>query len=115
MIILVCGGRDYNDWEKVCKVLGPMKKKITKLVCGAARGADNLVFRWSIENKVPCDLYPANWKLYGRSAGPIRNAVMLKAAKPDLVIAFPGGDGTNNMKMIARKANVKVKSIKAGA
>ena len=42
------------------------------------------------------DLY-AQWTKYGKSAGPIRNAEMLRFGKPQLVVAFPGGDGTENM------------------
>lgn len=32
--------------------------------------------------------FPADWKKYGRAAGPIRNTEMLVKGKPDLVIAF---------------------------
>ena len=57
--------------------------------------------------------YPANWKKHGRAAGPIRNKQMLEEAKPDLVIAFPGGAGTANMVKQAREAGVKVEIIYA--
>jgi hypothetical protein len=48
-------------------------------------------------NYVPVIEFPANWKVYGRAAGPIRNMKMLLEGKPDLVVAFPGGIGTADM------------------
>ena len=33
---------------------------------------------------------------------------MLEEGKPDLVVAFPGGRGTENMKKLAREAGVEV-------
>jgi acyl-CoA synthetase (NDP forming) len=57
--------------------------------------------------------FPANWKKHGKSAGPIRNQLMLDVGKPDLVIAFPGGSGTADMIRRARKAGVPVKEIPA--
>lgn len=32
--------------------------------------------------------YPADWKAFGKGAGPIRNRKMYDAEKPELVIAF---------------------------
>ena len=33
-------------------------------------------------------VYPADWKKYGRAAGPIRNLQMLDNGKPDICYAF---------------------------
>lgn len=57
--------------------------------------------------------YPADWKRYGRAAGPIRNRQMLEEGKPDLIIAFHSNlaesRGTANMVKIARKAGIEVR------
>lgn len=55
--------------------------------------------------------FPAKWKMYGRSAGAIRNAVMLSEFQPDIVVAFPGGRGTAHMVRIARAAGIDVIEI----
>jgi hypothetical protein len=44
-----------------------------------------------------CEPWPADWRVFGRSAGPRRNALMVKSM-PDLVVAFvrdrsPGAEG----------------------
>ena len=56
--------------------------------------------------------FPANWKEYGKRAGYIRNAQMLNEGKPDLVVAFPGGKGTQMMIKLAKAAGVKVVEVK---
>ena len=48
-------------------------------------------------NGVVVEEFKADWDKFGRAAGPIRNAQMLREGKPDLVVAFPGGRGTANM------------------
>ena len=42
------------------------------------------------------------------AAGPKRNQQMLDEAKPDMVVAFPGGKGTAHMRQIAKAAGVPV-------
>ena len=51
---------------------------------------------------------PADWKQYGRGAGPIRNREMLQYSEPDIVVAFPGGAGTADMIRAARTAGYPV-------
>jgi hypothetical protein len=110
MKILVCGGRAFHDHRKLFEVLDSIPN-ITHLVHGGATGADALAGQWAVERRIPCDVYHANWRSYGRAAGPIRNAQMLREAKPDLVLAFPGGRGTANMVELAEKAGVKVRKL----
>lgn len=56
--------------------------------------------------------YDADWNQYGKAAGPIRNRVMLKEGKPDLVHAFhddlANSKGTKDMVTITKDAGVKV-------
>lgn len=47
----------------------------------------------------------------GGRAGSLRNQQMLDEGQPALVVAFPGGTGTENMKRIARSAGVRVLEI----
>lgn len=106
MRILVCGGRDYSDAQKVCDVLtglGP-----TSIIHGNAAGADDLADSWAKANHVSVVPFSADWGTFGKSAGPIRNQQMLVEGKPDLVVAFPGGKGTSDMVRQAKIAGVTV-------
>jgi hypothetical protein len=70
--------------------------------------ADTLAVEWATNRGVPFDVYMADWESLGRKAGPIRNQRMLVEGKPDLVVAFPGGNGTAGMVALARNAGVDV-------
>lgn len=114
MRVLVCGGRDFDRQEVVDSFLDELLAEvdITLIIHGAARGADLLGASWAHRRGINVLAFPANWKKYGRSAGHVRNAQMLKDGNPDLVVAFPGGRGTAHMVNIAKAANIKVKEIK---
>lgn len=111
--LLVCGGRGFSDTTRVDQVLTKYSLRfgISVLIHGAARGADSLAAEWAKLNGVPTEAYPANWDKYGKSAGYKRNTQMLVEGKPDDVIAFPGGTGTDMMCDIAKKAGKPVFKI----
>jgi hypothetical protein len=106
MKILVCGGRDYFDAERIDRVLDTLGPSL--VIHGDARGADALAANWAVKRGVPHKPYPADWHYHGKSAGPIRNRLMLKEGKPQLVVAFPGGAGTADMVGAAMQAGVPV-------
>lgn len=110
MRILVCGGRDYLNWAKMGNVLSQLFNDGDTLIHGASKGADFMseytVRRYGF--KVTVERYPADWDKHGKKAGIVRNSKMLVEGKPDLVVAFPGGRGTDNMISIAKTAGVKV-------
>lgn len=78
------------------------------IISGAAKGADTAIIDWCVVNWLPCTEYLADWKRYGKRAGPIRNQQMLDEGKPDLVIAFPGGTGTADMIRRSKAAGLQV-------
>lgn len=112
MRILVCGGRDFNNRALFNKALQPYASKENTIIHGAARGADSLANTWAYDNDCEVIAYPANWDKYGKRAGYIRNVQMLNEGKPDLVIAFPGGKGTEMMALLAESAGVSVIKVK---
>ena len=125
--VLVCGGRDYADREKVRAVLEWLAERgMQVLIHGCYRGADTLAAEeWrritqaeqralraakaGNSNKATIGVR-ARWTELGGAAGPLRNAEML-THKPDLVVAFPGRHGTADMVRKARAAGVRVKEI----
>lgn len=107
MRLLVCGGRTYFDTDRLNTGIGLIHSifGITEIIQGGANGADWIAKQWAKETCIPCTEVPANWKVYGRAAGMIRNKAML-ALKPDAVLAAPGGPGTANMCSLAAAAGV---------
>ncbi len=78
------------------------------IIEGGATGTDNAAADFATNNFCKLEVFPADWKQHGRSAGYIRNKQMLFEGKPDLVVAFPGGKGTAMMVDLANRAGVKV-------
>lgn len=102
-IVLVTGGRGYRDQDKVWDTLDDINPEV--VIHGAASGVDTLAGDWAKARGRDFVAYPADWKEYGKAAGPIRNeemAVALERHRMDgatvLVLVFPGGVGTANMR-----------------
>lgn len=111
--VIVTGGRDYRDASRVAVVLNEVRFMIPEdhelvIVQGDARGADELAKKWAAGMKLPYFCFPAKWSLFGQGAGHIRNKQMLESLPIQLVVAFPGGAGTNGMIELARAAGVRV-------
>ena len=106
MRVLVCGGREYSDREYVYETLDTIKPDV--IIQGGARGADALAKDWAAYRGVPCEEFKADWNQHGRAAGFIRNKKMLDEGLPDLVVAFDGGKGTENMKSVATSYGIRV-------
>jgi len=116
MRAIVCGGREFYDAEFLYQELDRIHDKtpFSVIIEGGANGADSLAREWAKSREVEFDEYPAKWKDYGHRAGPIRNRQMLNEAHPDVVIAFDGGNGTADMKKIARARGVRVLELTRG-
>jgi hypothetical protein len=113
--VLICGGRNYTDFERIKDALVGLggAAAIELVIHGAARGADQLGGEAATGLGIPVQAVPANWDLYGRAAGPIRNQQMLNEHHPNLVLAFPDPEsrGTWDMVRRAKSANVEVRVI----
>lgn len=110
MRVLVCGGRYYEDEQRVFEALDELSG-VSEVIEGGAKGADFFAKSWAKIRNIPRRTFPADWDRLGKAAGYIRNKQMLEEGKPDLVVAFPGGKGTANMIKLAREANVEVIEI----
>lgn len=123
IVALVCGGRTFSDKDFLFKTLDTFRFRgecITHVITGSQRlwqggyvGADHFAEEWA---KRRCLWYaglPADWRAFGPPAGPVRNGRMLDEAPwpIDVVIAFPGGIGTENMMKRAWAAGIEVCDI----
>lgn len=111
MRVLVCGGRYYANADKVNAVLDELHP--SQVITGGATGADTLAANWARQTSTDLLVMRAEWLLYGKRAGPERNARML-AVGPNLVVAFPGGRGTADMVKKAKAAGVRVMEVQEG-
>lgn len=120
MKVLITGDRDYDDVEPILWILYGMTyhdKELT-LVEGEARGADSLSREVAYHlNATYPDLaikvkkYPADWKRFGKAAGPVRNRQQFDSEQPDIVVGFhdniEGSSGTKDMLDYASKQGAR--------
>ncbi|MHB1524969.1 MAG: DUF2493 domain-containing protein [Candidatus Dormibacteria bacterium] len=109
--VLICGSRVWTDRVAIEAVVAQMPLGSVVIV-GGATGADTLAEVAARAAGLQCEVYPADWGLYGRRAGPIRNRAMLREGRPDVVVAFHadlwGSRGTADMVRVAQAAGLPV-------
>lgn len=118
MIYFVCGGRDYLDANTVRWYLSMAEPACDMLVCGGARGADQLGLDWALDTDTFFVVFPADWDRFGRSAGPIRNRRMGRFLRDSgrhcLGYAFPGGAGTSHMIDVLEQEGIEYEVVSRG-
>ena len=111
MRLAVTGGRDHTPspvelaaFDALWTTLGA-----TTLVHGAARGVDSLIAAHVARTHADAvvEAHTADWNCYGRAAGHLRNAEMLRA-NVGALIAFTGGRGTANCVEQATRMGIPV-------
>lgn len=108
MKTIIAGSRTIEDYSILLKAIVSSEFEITQVISGNARGVDKLGEIYADLKKIPCDLFPANWSEYGKSAGVIRNKEMANNAEALIAVWDGKSRGTLNMIEIARKKGLKV-------
>ncbi len=108
MKLAVCGGRDYRLTTADRFLLLDLDRNegIDLLLHGGCRGADLDAAAWAQERGIPTREYTAAWKLHGKAAGPMRGRAMVDDC--DVLMAFPGGAGTQAAVTYARSIGKEV-------
>jgi hypothetical protein len=111
--VIVAGGRDFSDYDLLKSKLDNLlvDRDPVEIVSGTARGADKLGEFYAKRTQLAVALFPANWDLYGKSAGYRRNEEMAEYA--DALVAFWDGKsrGTKHMIDLANKSGIQVRVV----
>jgi hypothetical protein len=119
-VVIVAGGGCDLAWpvERIASALLQRSggRAVHLLLHGGARGADQAIGRAAHQLGWRVQSLAAEWRRFGRCAGPIRNRQLLEQALLEaqahtspafsasvLVIAFPGGPGTASLVQQARR------------
>ena len=115
MKLIIAGSRDrYVEPEFIDRCLldnGIDIYNITHVISGGATGIDDCGESWAENRPDPIRVlrFPANWMLYGRAAGPIRNREMATQADLALIIMKTSlSKGSENMIKQMEKLNKPV-------
>lgn len=109
--VIIAGSRTIKDYLLVKSIILESKFKIDEVVCGEANGVDSLGKRWAQENNIPIQSFPADWKIYGRAAGYIRNGQMANYGN-HLILIWTGdiksSPGSRNMLKLAQEKGLTI-------
>jgi hypothetical protein len=89
LTVLICGDRNSSTIfdELIRFELGLLPEK-SIIIHGGCYGIDMYAHGIAMELGFDVKIYPAQWDIYGKGAGPVRNKKMLTDENPDLVLAF---------------------------
>ena len=108
MKLAVIGSRDFDNYGLVKEVLNQYKDKVSLVISGGANGADTLGEKWAKENGLDIIVFPADWKMYGKRAGFVRNNDIIYTC--DVCVAFWDGQSKGTEDSI-RKATSMGKEL----
>lgn len=98
MKTIIAGSRGIVDIKILEKAIINSRMDITEIVSGHCPDSPDILGEiWAEKNKIPIKLFPANWELFGRSAGPKRNEEMAKYADQAIILYDGKSRGTKNM------------------
>jgi len=85
MSVAIVGSRDFPNLGLVRTIVRALPAG-TRVISGGARGVDSVAEVTARERGLEIRIFPADWARYGRSAGPLRNAHIVRHA--DQILAF---------------------------
>jgi hypothetical protein len=115
MKLAIVGSRYFIDYEiftkALNKILNEWKDDIELVISGGAKGADTLAEKWAHEHKIEIMIFPADWKRYGRAAGPIRNTKIINESTHLIAFAAISSKGTLDTINKAKAKGLKIRIV----
>lgn len=113
MKVILAGSRNITDFKILVKAVNKAydeeRISVTEIVSGGAKGVDTLAEQFAEEANIPITVMKANWGMYSRSAGILRNIDMANSGADALIAIWDGkSNGTKHMIDIAKKKGLKV-------
>lgn len=112
--VIIAGSRNFNDFELLEKKMlyFLQNKKNIIVLCGGARGADDLGRQFAEMHDFMVEMFPADWKKFGKRAGVVRNREMAKSASACVVFWDGQSRGTANMIEEAKRAGIPLRVVR---
>jgi len=98
MKVIIAGSRSFTNYQLLCQTLALERPRITQVLTGGARGAEQLGYRWAWKHALPHQLCRADWERFGKSAGVRRNYQMAQAG--DVLVACWDGQSPGTAHMV---------------
>ncbi len=114
--LIIAGGRNlkpsFGFINSAVLMLKPYDHgHISQVVCGGAQGVDNEGAHWASHAEVDVKYFRANWKKWGKAAGPKRNRQMAEYGDVLLLIWNGQSKGSASMKAEMERLNKPIYEI----
>ena len=113
--LIIAGSREFNDYillkRELENFLEGTDNNDVEIVSGTARGADALGEKFALETGINVKRFPANWNLYGKRAGYIRNREMAEYANACIVFWDGKSRGTKHMIDLAKLIGIETRVV----
>ncbi len=114
--VIVAGSRDFKDFELLKSKLDFYLKRYSpsqvEIVSGTARGADRMGELYALVRQFKLKKFPAQWDVYGKSAGYRRNEVMAKYSTHCVVFIVNNSKGSSHMIDLAKKHKLNLRVVR---
>lgn len=103
MKTIIAGSRTVDWYTDLEEALVSCPFNISVVISGCAVGADRLGEQYARINKLPILFFPADWDMYGKQAGYLRNEEMAGHAEAVLILWDGNSKGSHHMMDIAKR------------
>jgi len=103
--LVICGSRTFEDYGKFEKELNKQIEglKVDLILSGGCRGVDAMAKNYAQLNGYEHKELKANWRRFGRGAGPMRNTELAKQGTS--TIGFWDGESKGTYDMLKKAKN----------
>jgi SLOG family YspA-like protein len=114
MKLIITGASTFANSQHLCQVLAPDRHRITQVLTGGGRGAEQLGARWAWKHIVTHQLVRADWERFGKTAGVRRNHQLAQAGDVLLVLGDGQAPGTAHLMQCMQQLGKPVVVIPVG-
>jgi len=109
--VAIVGSRTYKNEEELFRLMDGiyLDTLFTKIVSGGAAGADSLGAKYARIRGFTKLIIRPDWKTYGRSAGFMRNQLIVDAC--DFVVAFWDGKSKGTLDTLKKAEKIGKRTI----
>jgi len=111
--VIIAGSRTFRNFRIVRQYCDKYLQNKTdiEIISGGADGVDKLGERYARERNHKLTIMNADWKQYGKAAGPTRNRQMAEHAYAAIIFWDMSSKGTKNMLDTAREKGLLVRVV----
>ncbi len=108
MRTIIAGSQSVSAYQVTLEAIEKSGFDITVVLCGEANGPDEHGKQYAIDNDKYIESYPADWTMFDKKAGMVRNIEMGNRAEALIAVGDGKSPGTKHMIKTANERCLEV-------